>query len=159
MIIKPPVYAPDPHPSIKHIFLAGSIEMGKAIDWQSELSEKLSHGRKPLIICNPRRDDWDSSLPQEIDNKQFNEQVTWELDYIEKADLVVFYFDPNTMSPITLLELGLCAGLGKRVVVYCPEPFWRKGNVDIVCERYGFSVVESMDDLATVVNAIFWRKM
>lgn len=155
MIVKPPRKVQlGPTPSI---FLAGSIEMGKAIDWQTELSNKIDN--KNIVIFNPRRDDWDSSLPQDIDNEQFNEQVTWELRNIEQSDLVVFYFDPNTMSPITLLELGLCAGLEKRAVVYCPEPFWRKGNVDIVCDRYGFSVVESMEDLITVVNAIFWRKL
>ena len=159
MIIKPPHIMHDPHPGIKRIFLAGSIEMGKAIDWQTELSEKLSHKQKALLVYNPRRDDWDSSWKQEIGNPQFYEQVNWELEHIEKADLVVFYFDPNTMSPITLLELGLCAGLEKHAVVYCPEPFWRKGYVDIVCERYGFSVVHSMDDLATYVNAVFWRKI
>lgn len=155
MIIKPPRKVHLGPTNV--IFLAGSIEMGTAIDWQTELSNKVDS--KNVFIFNPRRDDWDSSLPQEIGNPQFYEQVTWELEHIEKADLVVFYFDPNTMSPITLLELGLCAGLEKHAVVYCPEPYWRKGNVDIVCERYGFSVVSSMDDLATYVNAVFWRKM
>jgi nucleoside 2-deoxyribosyltransferase len=159
MIIKPPVYMPGLHPSTKHIFLAGSIEMGKAIEWQSELCEKISHRQKNVAICNPRRDDWNSSWKQEIGNPEFYDQVTWEINHIEKADLVVFYFDPNTMSPITLLELGLCAGLKKNAVVYCPEPFWRKGNVDIVCELYGFAVVNSMEDLANYINAIFWRKM
>ena len=45
------------------------------------------------------------------------------------------YFDPNTKSPISLLELGLFAKSGK-LIVYCPEGFWRKGNVDVVCKRY-----------------------
>ena len=159
MIIKPPNRIPNLHPSTKRVFLAGSIEMGKAVDWQTEITERLSHCIKNVAVCNPRRDDWDSSWNQSINNPAFYDQVSWELEHIEAADLVVFYFDPNTMSPITLLELGLCAGLKKHAVVYCPEPYWRKGNVDIVCERYGFSVVNSMDDLATYVNAIFWRKV
>ncbi len=39
------------------IFLAGSIEMGKAVDWQTELTNKLADLDK-VTILNPRRDDW-----------------------------------------------------------------------------------------------------
>jgi hypothetical protein len=46
------------------------------------------------------------------------------------------YFDPNTKSPISLLELGLFAQ-SKKLIVCCPRGFWRKGNVDITCDRYG----------------------
>jgi len=56
------------------------------------------------------------------------------------------YFDPNTKSPISLLELGLHANSGK-MIVCCPKGFWRKGNVDIVCERYDVPVVCDIDSL------------
>lgn len=116
------------------IFLAGSIEMGSAEDWQIKV-EKLLDG-KIDIIYNPRRDDWDSSWKQEIGNKQFNDQVTWEMDHIDKASFVLFYFAPGTKSPITLMELGYCAGkFPDKCIVVCPDGFWRKGNVDIICYR------------------------
>ncbi len=57
----------------KRIFLAGSIEMGKAIDWQSEVVNALAD--TDLTLLNPRRADWDSSWVQSIDNAQFREQV------------------------------------------------------------------------------------
>lgn len=41
------------------IFLAGSIEMGKAENWQDKVVRLLKD--KEVIIFNPRRDDWDSS--------------------------------------------------------------------------------------------------
>lgn len=53
----------------------------------------------------------------------------------DAADIIAVYFDPNTLSPITLLELGLHAASGK-LIVCCPDGFWRKGNVRIVCERF-----------------------
>jgi hypothetical protein len=56
------------------------------------------------------------------------------------------YFDPATKSPISLLELGLFAKTGK-LIVCCSEGFWRKGNVDIVCKRYGVMQVENLDKL------------
>lgn len=148
VIAKPPMRPSDAVcKSHKSIFLGGSIEMGKAEDWQTKLTndlKKLNAGK--VVVFNPRRDDWDSSWKQEIGNKQFNEQVTWELDYLDKADIVVLYFDPKTKSPITLMELGLHAN-DKNVVVCCPEGFFRKGNVDIVCKRFGIKLTETYDEL------------
>lgn len=122
---------------MKHmVFLAGSIEMNTAEDWQSKVSEKLMT-IDDVTILNPRRKNWDSSWKQDINNIYFNEQVTWELDGIEKADTILFYFDPKTKSPITLMELGIVSAsrVDQNVIVCCPEGFWRKSNVDILCSR------------------------
>lgn len=131
------------------IFLAGSIEMGVAEDWQSKIEEELKDYN--ITIYNPRRDSWDSSWEQSIHNPQFREQVEWELDHLDKADIIVMYFDENTKSPISLLELGLYASSGK-LIVYCPEGFWRKGNVDIVANRYDIKQVSSFNELLTAVR-------
>ena len=131
------------------VFLAGSIEMGKAVDWQEEITKKLKDA--DITIFNPRRDDWDSSWEQTIDNPDFREQVEWEMDSMIKAKKIVFYMDEKTKSPITLLELGLHAKDGK-CCVYCPDGFWRKGNVEIVCDRYGVPMVDSIDDLVDFVK-------
>lgn len=133
------------------IFLAGSIEMDKAIKWQDLLIEKLKD-ISDLTILNPRRENWDSSWEQSIYNMHFNEQVTWELDGIERSDTILFYFDPNTKSPITLMELGIAWGLpsDKNIIVCCPEGFWRKGNVDILCSRMkheNLLIIKSLDEL------------
>jgi hypothetical protein len=126
------------------VFLAGSIEMGKAEDWQKKIVKTLSD--KPFIFLNPRRNDWDSSWEQTIENPEFKLQVTWELTGLEMADVIVMYFDPETKSPISLLELGLHART-KKLIVVCPEGFWRKGNVDVVCEKYGITQANSIDEL------------
>lgn len=134
----------DPH-EVSHtwIFLAGSIEMGAAANWQDEITEKLKN--HPVVLLNPRRDNWDPTWKQEIGNPQFCEQVEWELDMLEQSDLIYMYFDPNTKSPVSLLEFGLFARTGK-LVVNCPDGFWRKGNVDITCRRYGIRQVNSIDE-------------
>ncbi len=136
-------------PHEKTIFLAGSIEMGQAIDWQAELVQSLDDWEG--LILNPRRENWDNSWEQSIQNPVFREQVTWELEGLEKADLIVIYLAPGTRSPISLLELGLHAHSGK-VVVCCPEGFWRKGNVDIVCERYSIQQVENLEGLLKAIR-------
>ena len=124
------------------VFLAGSIEMGKAENWQAKITEAISTLGKNVIVYNPRRDDWDSTWEQNIENDNFYEQVRWELQALDDSDLIAMYYDPNTTSPISLLELGLHARSNK-LIVCCPEGFYRKGNVDIVCERYGIPVLNS----------------
>ena len=58
------------------------------------------------------------------------------------------YFDPKTKSPITLLELGIFGIMKPNyLIVCCPKGYWRKGNVDIVCERYGISQVNTINAL------------
>jgi len=130
------------------IFLAGSIEQDRAARWQDEVIEKLKD--YPCTILNPRRANWDDSWEQRIENFYFNEQVNWELDALEMADVILMYFDPNTKSPISLLELGLFAKSGK-LIVCCPEGFWRKGNVDIICQRYGIEQVGNLEEAVEVV--------
>ena len=133
------------------IFLAGSIDMGSAIDWQKPVVEALAD--RDVVILNPRRDDWDSTWVQDISNEKFNEQVTWEMDNIEGADLVLFYFDPGGKAPITLLELGLV--LGKRnAIVCCPKEYWRRGNVQIACARNGVPLVGTLEEL--IASARGW---
>lgn len=137
----------------KTIFLAGSIEMGKAIEWQQKLIDAVPE--EPYIWYNPRRDDWDDSWTQEITNPQFKQQVEWELKALEQADYIVMYFDPKTKSPISLLELGLHAKEHK-LIVLCPEGFWKKGNVDVVCKKYDIRQVKDFDELIEIFkNADF----
>jgi nucleoside 2-deoxyribosyltransferase len=137
------------------IFLAGSIDMGKAENWQERLERELAEYEDDVIICNPRRDDWDSTWVQSINNPQFNEQVTWELENIEDADLVVFYFDPNGQAPITLMELGLVAGSEIPAIVCCPDGYWRKGNVEMICDRYGIPLCANIDDFIALIKEEF----
>lgn len=134
------------------IFLAGSIEMGVAENWQLKVEEHLSDSG--VTIFNPRRDGWDSSWEQKATDEKFKSQVDWELDRLEEADIIFMYLSPQTKSPISLLELGMYVRSGK-MVVCCPGQFWRNGNVDILCGRYGAPMFESIDDaLKHLVNKI-----
>jgi hypothetical protein len=142
-----------PYTESLRVFLGGSIEMGKAEKWQEKIVQHFKDA--DVTFLNPRRDDWDSSWVQSIHNPQFNEQVNWELTALELSDVVIINFDPATMSPISLLELGLHARTGK-LIVCCPEGFWRKGNVDIVCQKYHITLVEDYEDLIRVIGEKIW---
>ena len=137
----------------KILFLAGSIEMGKAQNWQERVALALSDIPN-LTILNPRRDDWDDSWVQSITDPQFKEQVEWEVAAQEAANQIFMYFAPDTKAPITLLELGLFARSGK-LIVCCPEGFWRKGNVEIVCDRFQIPLFSKLDSAIVHMWKIF----
>ena len=116
---------------IAKIFLAGSIEQGKAVDWQESAFEYFKD--YDVEIFNPRRSVWNAELEQNIQSKEFVRQVTWEQKKLELSDIVLVHFADETLSPISMHELGLLAKAGKKVVVSCNEKFWRQGNMQISC--------------------------
>lgn len=125
-----PISSQMPHP---WVFLAGSIEMGKAFDWQTDITLALDEYQGTIL--NPRRSDWDSTWVQRASNPKFYEQVAWEQMAIHAADLVYFHFEDDTKSPITLLELGqVSESRPASVIVRCTPGFWRLGNVEIICQ-------------------------
>ena len=147
--------------SIK-VFLAGSIEQGKAEQWQSRIIEDLKSFtsdvnieskntiKKRLAIFNPRRPDWNPNLPQEALNEVLRSQITWELDHLEMSDVICLYLDPKTTSPISLLELGLHMR-SRKLLVCCPPGFYRKANIDITCQKYG---VDVLNDYSTLFSTL-----
>lgn len=126
----------------KSVMLAGTIEMGTCWDWQAEMITTIQD--RASIIYNPRRPDFNPDCIQSIDDPYFNVQVNCELDYIENADLVLMYLDPESKSVISMLELGFLAAFAPgKLRVCCPHGFWRRGNVEIVCNRYGIPLFDS----------------
>jgi hypothetical protein len=122
--------------------------MGKAEHWQKRLVNDVGGD---VVFLNPRREDWDASWIQDpTPGTQFHEQVTWEMDMQDAADLIVYYFDPATVAPITLLELGSYYDK-KPVIVCCAPEYARYGNVKILCDRHEVPFVESYDELVAHV--------
>lgn len=137
------------------LFLGGSIEEGKAIDWQTDITNKLSSYTN-LDIFNPRRDNWNTDTTQSINDEDFNNQVSWELTCIENCKYAILNFLPNTKSPISLLELGLLSQSNPKFTFVCaPDGFWRKGNIEMVCSRYGITLYTSYEELVDrLINVI-----
>lgn len=135
------------------IFLGGTIDMGHSEDWQKTVVGKLTG--EEVLFFNPRRDDWDKSWEQKKENPKFKGQVIWELRHLEEADVILFHFEEESVSMITLLELGLYVrDSKKRVLIHCPDGYMRKGNIDIVLEFYGLSQVETLDEAAIIIKYI-----
>ena len=149
VIKAPKPYSYDPY--TKFVFLGGSIEMGVAENWQDKISKDLKDIEN-VVLLSPRRDDWDASWIQDpTPGTQFYTQVDWELNAQERADLIIYYFDSNTKSPITLLELGLF-GQNNNTIVRCAPDFYRYGNVKMVCDRYSIPIVHTYSDLVKMMK-------
>ena len=132
--------------NFKSVFLAGTIgiDSKNVEDWQQHVSEKLSD--YALNIYNPRRDKWEGSLEQNMDNIDLKNQINWELDALEKSDFILMNILGNSQSPITLLEFGMFAKSGK-LLVCCPKEFYRYGNIQVMCYRYNVPLYNNVDDL------------
>lgn len=126
------------------IFLAGSIEMNKADNWQARVEERFSKYEN-VTLLNPRRDDWDITQKPSADNPYFEEQVIWEMENLSAVSYIFMYFDPNTISPISLLELGAHCEDGK-MLVCCPDGYFRKGNVEIFCDYHLILFYDNLSD-------------
>lgn len=124
------------------IFTAGSIDMGQAEDWQAEFEQRFK--TYDINVFNPRRDQWDPNWEQSINNPVFAEQVNWELDGLDKADIIALYFGPTTTSIISMMELGMFASSGK-IIAYCPDQFWRRGNVEVCASRNPIVVTNDIE--------------
>ena len=127
------------------LFLAGSIENGKATDWQQEVIKSFKD--YDISIYNPRRSKWNPELEQSFKCQVFNDQVVWEQKHLENCNYVLMNLLGDTMSPISLLELGQLSFMTKKgTVVVCPDEFWRRGNVEVVCVLYKIPLYKTLDE-------------
>lgn len=127
-----------------NLFLGGTIDNGESVDWQKAIIEELNEHDTvhPIMIYNPRRDEWDASA----DSNELDKQIQWELYHLERADLIVMNILPTSKSPISLLELGLYARQHK-LIVFCNPKFYRFNNVKQVCKMYDVPLHETNDIL------------
>ena len=109
------------------------------------MTRRLAH--LPITILDPWRDDWDSTWVERESDQRFASQTRWELENQERVDLVAVYFHPKSEAPVSFLELGLAVARGEgKVVVCCSEDFYRRGNVEIVCGRYGVKLADTYEE-------------
>ena len=127
-VIKPNEYTID-KPKFS-IFLAGTIDNGSSYDWQSELCSELNKLGYDLTVFNPRRDNWDENATKE----EMMNQIQWEQDHLEEADIIVMVLLSGSKSPISLMELGQFSKSGK-MIVFCAPDFYRRTNVEWICKN------------------------
>lgn len=141
----------------KSVFLAGSIEMGMAEMWQPAAAQAfLSAGHN---VFDPRRDDWDVNWAHDpTPGTPFETQVSWELDHIDKADLVYFRFCAGTASIVSMIEAGLVLASRKPCVIHADLGYMRRGNLVVTAKRYGVSIHENADTAMAEATRLLSRR-
>ena len=136
-----------------NLFIAGTIDNGNSYYWQKSLIDELnlSDTVHPIMIYNPRREDW----PDSNDNNEIEKQINWELYHLERADLIVMNILGDSKSPISLMEIGLFARSGK-LIVFCDPSFYRYDNVRVVCKTYDIPLYET-NDISAIKDAVILR--
>lgn len=133
------------------VFLAGTIDDGNSIDWQHQVCDRIketTENKKPIVIFNPRRDDW----PEDGRQRAITNQINWELDHMEQADLIIMNIVADSKSPISLMELGIHCH-DEKLVVFCPDTFYHYDNVRIVCERFNIPL-HNTNNVTRIVTEI-----
>lgn len=131
LYIPPKVVCPPNKIRGPHIFLAGTIDNGASRDWQSELISEIqldtkTYQHSPFVIANPRRPDWNTDWTNDTD--ELIRQIKWELNGLNSSTDIFMWLEPNSKSPISLLEMGMFSRHGN-LLVGCPTQFYRYQNV------------------------------
>ena len=133
-LIVAPNRGPLPKPVV---FLAGGITNSPR--WQDVAVEYLAHSVDGLTICNPRR-----PRDFEDDSVEYHRQVTWELDHLEAAELVLFWF-PAAECRITRIELGLALGRGQKTIIGAEPGFVSRRYLEVLTGRLGLSLHDRLE--------------
>jgi hypothetical protein len=134
------------------IFLAGTIDQGNSFDWQNDVAQKLEN--LSITLFNPRRREWDNSWDSAAEDisAQMRRQINWELEHLEGANFICMWIEPDSKSPISLLELGLFAKQ-KKILIGCPPRYYRAANIYITSKRYGIPLYRSYPGYLRAVRA------
>lgn len=141
IITAPEIYTPMVDPQYK-IFLAGAIDMGAAVDWQSYVIEKLQDIPR-IVVFNPRRPVFSADT--------LDEQIQWELEALEMVNLVFMWLPINSKAPISFFEAGLYWKSGK-LMIGAEQGFYRRRNLEITADRYAITVYDDLDEMIARVR-------
>jgi len=143
MEIKPPaIYEIDPIIYTPTIYLGGSND-----NWRTNAISDIYKQIPTAVIYNPSREQIGIDVA---------EQVKWELDAQEEADVRFYYFSSDIESSITFLEIGLFGGQLSTSTVICVEPGFKLAvDLAVVCGRYGIEFAVGLNNgLTTVIDLI-----
>lgn len=135
------------------LFLGGGITGCE--DWQAKMCQLLRN--TDLVVLNPRRKNWPINDPEAS-----AKQIEWEYEHLQKAHMIMFWFAPETLCPITLFEYGKWLVGNKPLFVGCHPDYKRKLDVEVQTkfERPFQKVYSSIEEVAGAIilaSLNMWR--
>jgi hypothetical protein len=141
------------------VFLAGSIDMGAAPNWQKNLIDAYKRHDEPIrdiTFYNPRRPKGFKGK-QTLDNVDFVTQVNWELDHINRSDIVLMYLTEESKAPISLLEFGYIYNHSDDIefVLGVEQGFYRRGNLEVMADRGRLNIFDNLQDCKEALDIYY----
>lgn len=124
----------------EYLFLAGSMDLERGSTWRSFLIMKLSDNEN-FHFLDPTNKNHDILTDGEMEA-----HVGWELQAMKMSDRIVLNFLTDSLSPISLIELGMYVASNKMVVV-CPLEFYKRKYIETLCNTYQTPIVSSLDEV------------
>lgn len=115
------------------IFLAGTIEMGAGIKWHRDAAKQIYHVLSAKIKDNtkmPQLEFYNPRRTKDFTPEMEVPQINWEQEHLANADYIFMYIQPDSKSPISLLEFGEFIKTGK-LYLYCEPTFYRYRNLEL----------------------------
>lgn len=134
VVTVPSLYIP---PSGPKIFLAGSID-NAIIHWRELIIEYIRSSwfdekeiNDNITIYSPRREDvWTTDME--------NEQAAWDIAMMNTADYIILHLTGNTISPVSLMELGIFMTTPK-LYFSVNDDYIRKNIAELYFSCYGYN--------------------
>lgn len=135
VVAVPSLYVPVSGPKI---FLAGSIDKvkGKKKNWREQITNYIhdswfdsEDNTDHITIYSPRREDdkWDADMEVE--------QAAWDMAMLTTADYIILHLTGDTVSPVSLLELGIFMNSPK-MYVSADSSYKRKRIVELYMANF-----------------------
>lgn len=126
------------------IFLAGSMvgsmvgSMAARLDvnWRQTVADNFQEKYHLLDPTNHNR----------LEDLEIREHIKWELKGMEKSDYIIMNFLPNSLSPISMVELGMYIATNKLIVV-CPKEFYKWRYIDTLCKEHNTPIFNELEEL------------
>lgn len=135
------IYAHEPIVNLHNsVFLAGpTVRDAKTIGWRPEFIQALKDLDFNGTVLVPEAADG-------IWKDNYIDQVTWELEGIEKAELVSFWIPrelPNMPAFTTNVEFGYCLGKEKYTIYGRPNSAVKCNYLDFIHNKYNINLQEN----------------
>lgn len=115
-------------------------------EWRTRFKKEISNGVK---IFDPLAETLDNT-----DKSQIYDQAAKQLYYLENGNIiVVFYLNEEWNGSTSLLEIGDSVGRGKQVIVCLDGNVRDADKIRCYCEFRGALVVNSLEELISVVES------
>lgn len=122
----------------EYIFLAGSMVTEPEVNWRQTVVNNLQESYHFLDPTNPNHNS--------LGDVEMREHIKWEFNGLRIADYIILNFLPDSLSPISMVELGMYIATRKLIVV-CPKEFYKWRYIDTLCKEYNTPIFNQLEDV------------